>query len=133
MKEKLIEVLEKAIKSSSAEQSEVLSVITDSSLTRFADNTIHQNVTEKNARISLRVIKDKKIGYASTNDLSIAGLKESLAKAISVTDFLPQKKDFKTLPKPKPIKKVITFDRETASFNHFKRADVIKKIVKKAE
>lgn len=59
-----------------------LSVVsnTESALTRFANNEIHQNVFEKKSVISVLATKDNKVAVATSNDLSINGLKETRKK-----------------------------------------------------
>src|SRR6478609_8233796 len=46
----------------------ILSASTDA-LTRFANNTIHQNVAERIHHISVRVLRDQRTARASTNRL----------------------------------------------------------------
>src|SRR5512140_1474989 len=50
-------------------QAEVWIEIFNEGLTRFANNVIHQNVSESNASISLRVTLDGRTGSATTNRL----------------------------------------------------------------
>jgi predicted Zn-dependent protease len=73
---------------------------TDSALTRFANNYIHQNVLETNATASVRVVLGKKIGVALTNDLSDDGLRKALESARSIARFQRENDDFRSLPTP---------------------------------
>lgn len=59
-----------------------LSVVsnTEGALTRFANSEIHQNVFEKKSLIGILATKDNKTAVATTNDLSINGLKEARKK-----------------------------------------------------
>ena len=50
-------------------------------MTRFANNYIHQNVAETNTQVSVRAVVGKKIGVASTNDLSDEALAAHRASA----------------------------------------------------
>ncbi|HOJ88300.1 MAG TPA: TldD/PmbA family protein [Pseudothermotoga sp.] len=52
----------------------------EGALTRFANSEIHQNVFEKKSVISILATKDNKVAVATTNDLSINGLKEARKK-----------------------------------------------------
>jgi len=45
-----------------ADQAEVLLTTSDEALTRFANNTIHQNVAERNSSLHVRVVMGKRIG-----------------------------------------------------------------------
>src|SRR5579864_8108128 len=68
----------------------------DSSLTRFANNTIHQNVAEQGTAVSVRLAFDGKTASASTNKLDDESLRRALqaAKALCAVqepdpDLLP--------------------------------------------
>jgi len=50
-----------------ATQAEALTLSGESSLTRFANNRIHQNVASADAKISVRAVLGRRIGVASTN------------------------------------------------------------------
>jgi len=49
---------------SSADQTEVLMLVGDQALTRFANSTIHQNVYETDATVRIRVVLGKRIVVA---------------------------------------------------------------------
>ena len=55
-KEKLVEIAKRTLAFSGADQTEVLVMSGDEHLTRFAANTIHQNVSETNATVRVRTI-----------------------------------------------------------------------------
>ena len=61
------QIFEKIKKFSSVDEVEVIFSCTDFSLTRFANNTIHQNVAEVNEAASVRVAFDGKTARATTN------------------------------------------------------------------
>src|SRR5208337_3137863 len=80
------DVLERIRKHSTADEVEVLFYGTSNALTRFANNTIHQNVAEENVVVSVRASFDGRTARASTNKLDGESLKrvvqasESMAK-----------------------------------------------------
>ena len=49
-----------------ATEAEVLVAVGDDALTRFANSEIHQNVAESDIRVSLRFVRGKRIGVASS-------------------------------------------------------------------
>ncbi len=49
-----------------ASEAEVLVISEDAALTRFANSEIHQNVAEANVRVSLRFVRGKRVGVATT-------------------------------------------------------------------
>ncbi|MFA9289291.1 MAG: TldD/PmbA family protein [Weeksellaceae bacterium] len=104
--QKLKQIAEKVLKLSTAEETEVLLSVSTNSLTRFANNEIHQNMAWDNLGISVRVVQDKKIGVVGTNALDDASLKETVDQAIALASFQQPDPDFVSLPKPHPIKPV---------------------------
>ena len=61
--------------SSTADEVEVLFYGGHSALTRFANNTIHQNVAEENCRISVRTVFGGRTARATTNKFDDESLK----------------------------------------------------------
>jgi predicted Zn-dependent protease len=97
---KIREITGKVLGLSGAEQTEVVFFGENSALTRFANNYIHQNVAEINTQVNIRLVMGKKVGVASTNDLSDEGLKKAVENATTITRFQLENPDFKSLPTP---------------------------------
>src|SRR2546423_2102853 len=83
-------------KFTTVDEVEVIFSSTDYSLTRFANNTIHQNVAELNELASIRVAFDGKTARATTNRFDDEGLKRAVQSAESIarvqepnSDLLP--------------------------------------------
>ena len=93
-------IAETALRASAADQTEVLFWGTDQQLTRFANNTIHQNVAEEGAEVSVRVVLGKKVGVASGNRLDDAGVRDVVERALAVARLQPENPDFASLPEP---------------------------------
>jgi PmbA protein len=79
--EDLFNLCRKALEGCKPYQAEVLVVSTNNALTRFANNTIHQNVSEDNTTLSLRILVGRHIGAASTNRVDSVGLSELAERA----------------------------------------------------
>src|SRR5438477_2560951 len=94
------QVTDKVLSMSEADQTEVVFLGDTSALTRFANNYIHQNVAETNTQVNIRMVLGKKIGVATTNDLSDEGLREAVQHAPTIARFQLEKSDFKSLPGP---------------------------------
>lgn len=77
-------IFEKVKKFSSVAEVEVIFSSTDYALTRFANNTIHQNVAEVNEVASIRVAFDGKTARATTNRFDDEGLKRAVQSAESM-------------------------------------------------
>jgi PmbA protein len=74
-------IFDKVKKYCSVPELEVIFSSTDYSLTRFANNTIHQNVAELNQVASIRVAFDGKTARATTNRFDDESLKRAVASA----------------------------------------------------
>jgi predicted Zn-dependent protease len=110
--ERSIDLLKRVVRESSADQTEVLLLTEDSSLTRFAQSTIHQHVAERNETAILRVVSNKRIAVVTTNILKASSLRNSLKKAISLAQVQQPNEEFKSLPEPRPIPDVDTFSEK---------------------
>src|SRR5882757_412091 len=77
-------IAEKIFKLSDADETEVeIGVVTDA-LTRFANNTIHQNVAEQVLNVSVRTVFDGRTARATTNKTD----EESLRRVVAVSKAL---------------------------------------------
>lgn len=104
--QKLKQITDKVLKFSKSQQTEVLLSVAENSLTRFANNQIHQNMAWDTIGISVRVINNKKIGVASTNNFDDESLKQVVAKAEEIASFQQPDPDFESLPSPKEYKDI---------------------------
>lgn len=119
------------IKQSKADQVEVLLVNQDQALTRFANNYIHQNVSETNASFAIRVAYGKKIGTASTNSLHKQRLKDTVTWAEKIAQFQRENEDFVSFPsvKREAYPDIKTYNIETIGFSAADRAKAVNKII----
>ena len=78
-KDKAGAAFEKIRKYSTADEVEALFYGGRSALTRFANNTIHQNVAEENYGVSVRTVFGGRTARASTNKLDDESLKRVVA------------------------------------------------------
>src|SRR5215467_13528219 len=83
-KSKVQELFDRIRKFSKSGELEVIFSSTDYSLTRFANNTIHQNVAETNEVASIRVAFDGKTARATTNRFDDDALKRAVQSAESI-------------------------------------------------
>lgn len=116
---------------SRADQTEVLVLAEDSRLTRFANSQIHQNVSESDAQVRVRVVVGKKIGVATTNDLSTEGIKKVVDSAMTIARFQQDNPDFVSLPGPAPLAHVNSYVARTAQASPELRAQGVGAICKK--
>jgi len=114
-KAKLKTIADTVLSAASADQTEVLVNGQDLALTRFAANSIHQNVSETDVSVRVRSIVGKRIGVASSNDVSEESLKKLVQKAETIASFQQENPDFGSLPEPGPIREVDAYSESTAT------------------
>jgi predicted Zn-dependent protease len=120
------------ITASRADGTEVLAIEQDESLTRFANNAIHQNVTERNIQITVRSVIGTKIGIAISNDPAPESLRSLAARAYEIARLQPDNPEFKGLPAPEPWAPVTAFDISVAECPPEERAARVGVICRKA-
>ena len=126
--DELKNLADRAIEMSQAEQTEVFVVAPHSSLTRFANNYIHQNVEQQDLDVRVRSVVGKKIGVASSNDTSDEGLKNVVDRALSLARHQRDNADFHSLPSPQPIQEIEVYVEATARTGPEERAAVVGQI-----
>ena len=83
--ERCNDIFETVSRSAEADEVEVLIAGGRHSLTRFANNTIHQNVADENYIVSIRTVIGKKTARATTNKLDPESLKRATRSAEAIT------------------------------------------------
>lgn len=124
---------------SSADELEVLFYSTNNALTRFANNTIHQNVAEENVVVSVRTAFGQRTARATTNKLD----DESLRRVVQASESLAkvQHPDPDLLPIPEPglagegarATQANRYFAQAAAISPEQRAETVKKMIAVAE
>lgn len=131
--EKISEIARTALGTSKADQTELVVMSSNSSLTRFANNSIHQNVAETNAILRVRVVLGKRVGVSESNDLTPDGVKRAVETARAIAQLQPENPDFASLPAPLPIPQLNAFVPATANVTPEARALLVRAICKQAD
>jgi predicted Zn-dependent protease len=82
--EEIFGIVEREARSRGVRDVEVIAGGGAESLTRFANNTIHQNVSELSRHASVRIVENQRTARASTNRLDADGLREVVEQAIAI-------------------------------------------------
>jgi predicted Zn-dependent protease len=127
------DILEQALKASTAEQTEVMLFAQDMELTRFANNIIHQNVAETDTTLTVRAVMGKRRGMATTNNLSAEGIGRAVDSARQSALRQPEDPDFGGLSGPHSSETVHAFDEDTAACSPEERAKGVGIICRKAK
>ncbi|MBI3977568.1 MAG: TldD/PmbA family protein, partial [Chloroflexi bacterium] len=130
--EMLRSAIDQALAYSKADQTEVMVTAVETALTRFAENTIHQNVAESNASLNVRVVYGKRIGVASLNDLSRDGIRRAVDAATTIARNQMEDPDFVSLPRPRPVRRLDAFVQRTADHGPAERAADVAVICRRA-
>jgi predicted Zn-dependent protease len=130
-------IFNRARKFSSVPEIEIIFSSTNHSLTRFANNAIHQNVSEVNEVASIRVAWDGKTARATTNRFDDESLKRAVQSAegiAKVQEADPDRLPMATREEGRPAGATPSrwFD-ETADVSPADRAEAVGKIVSVAK
>src|SRR5438105_2690737 len=131
-KEKAQEIFERVRKHATADEVEVLIAGGQSALTRFANNTIHQNVAEENYVVSVRTVLDGKTARATTNKFDEQSLKRAVRASEDLARVQEPDPDLLPMAGPEVQKGTPQVGRaffETASLTPQQRAIGVEKIV----
>ena len=128
-KAEMRELAQKICSLSKEVETEVLIFNSKSALTRYADNYIHQNVSDTSYYIRVRTIIGKKTATATTNKLDDDSLKQTLQAAIDATKMQKDNEKLLPLPKQQEYQKVDNFCKATDTFSPQQRAEAITKAV----
>jgi predicted Zn-dependent protease len=94
------ELLDQALRVSTAGAAEALYLAADAALTRFATNQIHQNVREHDATLQVRVVDGDRVGVARTNRLDGGGISDVVARAEAIAHRAAPNPRAAILPEP---------------------------------
>ena len=131
------DVLERALRVGATE-AEVLVVGGDSSLTRFANSEIHQNVSERSLTVNLRHVVGSRIAVVSTGKVDPEGLRTLVHRAAAIARSCEELEDWAGLPAPASMGTVtsghgIAWAKGTADATPEFRADGARAVIAAAD
>jgi PmbA protein len=126
-------IAEKIFKFSDADETEVEIGATTDALTRFANNTIHQNVAEQVLAVSVRTVLDGRTARATTNKTDDDSLRRVVETAKSLARSQPRNPDLLPMPGPQKYTKVSRYFENTAYATPADRARVVVRATAMAE
>ena len=132
-KEQAQAIFDRVRKYSHADELEILIHGGRSALTRFANNTIHQNVAEEGYVVSVRALLDGKTARATTNKLDDESLKRAAESAFTLARMQESDPDLLPMPSPGDVHQARAWVNrqfpETAALTPDDRAQAVQKIV----
>lgn len=126
-------IAERVLKLSDADETEVDISATTDALTRFANNTIHQNVAEHTLGISVRAVVHGRTARATTNKADEESLRRVVAAAVSLARNEPENPDLLPMLRKQKYQKVARFFSATAETTPEDRARAVAKVCKMAD
>jgi len=124
-RDECLDVLERALHMSTADQADFYLNVQEQGLTRFAGNAIHQNVAHSNAQLHIRATAGKRLGRTVTNDLSDEGIARAVDRAQRNATLMPEDPGFNGLPDAVPPPAVHSYDESTANYSPEDRAAAV--------
>ena len=126
-------IAEKIFKFSDADETEVEIGVVSDALTRFANNTIHQNVAEQALNVSVRTVLDGRTARATTNKTDDESLRRVVATSKTLARSQPRDPDLLPMPGPQKYGKVSRYFENTAYATPADRARAIARVAEMAE
>jgi PmbA protein len=123
-------ILKSALRSSTADMTEAVLLGEKTDLTRFAESTITQNLSQEQTTLVITAVNEKKIGIATTNDVSPEGIKSAVASANKISLLQKPDERFVSFPDKSiapPMSKVVTV-APNLSYTPNDMADVVSKV-----
>jgi predicted Zn-dependent protease len=117
------EVAESACRLAQGDEVEALVLGERSGLARFADSTVHQPTLIEDQSVTIRVVRDGKVGAVSTNRTDEDGLREAAQRAGKAADGAKRDPAFPGLAPPADPPEVEGFDEETAALSPADQAE----------
>jgi predicted Zn-dependent protease len=110
-------------------EAEVLVDVGTSSLTRFANSFIHQNVSEDVEEVTLKVAREGRVASSTTTATTAAALARFVEATLEAAGAQPIDDGWPGLGEPVESPSVDHWDQETASADPMVRAEAVKAFV----
>lgn len=117
------EILRLALEAADTDEADAVLVAVDQNISRFANSTVHQNMSEERAELTLRVVSGGAMGVASTSSFDADEISRTAAVAREAARHghpLPQFTGLTRDTAPPP--ELPTFDERTAAFSPMEKA-----------
>jgi len=123
---KIIDAVLRLGKAAGAYETEVHFDETIEALTRFANNAIHQNVSEHGITVSVRTVVDGRTARASTNRLDEDSLRRAVESSLQLAHSQPKNRNLLPMAGKQRYRIVNRFSNQTAALSAEARARAVK-------
>ena len=132
-REKCQELFDLVLRSSEADETEILVGDGAHALTRFANNAIHQNVAEEGCSLSVRTVFDGRTARASTNKLDSDSVRRVVAASSALARSRRPDPELLPMPGPQDYRQVERYWEATSATGPMERARRARRAVEIAE
>lgn len=131
--EEIFGIAERAAAARGVRDVEVIAAAGAEALTRFANNTIHQNVAEQTRHVSVRVLHEQRTARASANRWDADSIERAVDEAIAVARCLEPDAELPPLFDPQPVTPVERYFGRTADCTPDQRARAVAEAIRVVE
>lgn len=132
-RQRVQELFHEVTKYSTADETEATITSNHYALTRFANNTIHQNVAEDATYVSIRAVAGQRTARASSNKLDPMSIRRLAESALELARLQPRDPDLLPMPGPQMYRAVDRLYPETAVLAPEERAHAVESVIRRAE
>jgi len=118
-----LDLADRAVRVARADEADALAHRERSGFARFASSAVHQPTLVEDASVTLRVVRDGRVGTATTNRVDEDGLRETARRAEAAAEAAPVDPAFPGLPAAAPVPDVAGFDEEAAALGPAEQAE----------
>ncbi|MEO8289783.1 MAG: metallopeptidase TldD-related protein [Gaiellaceae bacterium] len=110
-----LELADRAWRAAEADEADAVVHVEQSGFARFAASEVHQPTLIRDETVTLRVVRDGRVGCAVTNRTHDEGLREAARRAAEAADSAPPDPGYAGLQPPSEVPGVAGYDEATAS------------------
>lgn len=132
-RQKAEQIFSRVLKYSTATETEVTISSTTQALTRFANNSIHQNVSEDSLSLSVRAVVDGRMARVTTNKTDEDSIRQLCEGALALAKLQPPDTDLLRMPGPQMYRALARHFKETAELTPQARAEAVREVISRAE
>ena len=123
-----------AAEAAGASEAEALVVAGESSLTRFANSEIHQNVMSAEVFVNLRFVRGRRVGVASSGRMDEEGVRALVERAGAIAANVEELEDWAGLPEADPVPELhAAWSERTAHASPELRAEGVRAVIAAAD
>lgn len=126
---RIFEKVQQAAKSRGISDVEAIFAAHRDALTRFANNTIHQNVAEQVQWLSVRVVADHKTARATTNRFDTESIQRAVEEAIALAKSVAPDEELLPMASCGAVPEIPRFDAATAGVSPEDRSRAVREAI----